>query len=929
MAPFSQIGGRSTVANLRVFAASRVALLVILVSGLGAARAEAQYTVPSGHPRIFFNNSTIGAIADRCKVGGTHRQFYQALITFSDGSINNGNYGSDRIPNYALVYKIHRQWNQTGYNGGGFEENKYWQAARNGVLASGNWSQNEGGAQTALAADWIWEKLTPSEITSIASYYGTPASSVGDGDTWRMGKLLSVATHVMRSALFAGSGVADAAYNAEYQSAMAYLQNTYAPAFGLSGAGMLGPHYENDGQYLRGFVFETMRTTTGVDPWPLCQKWASEHGKWNIYGKTPLINEVVLQEDAEAFVYGTETPLTTTVMALRSQDAFAQRITVDNWTASQGWQPTDYRKRWLWCLVLWYDNNLPPADLASSPLSVRIGAGGVENVYMRSSWTDPSYTLATFQCGKYFYGHMHQDVGAFQIIRKGFLALDSGGYYQYQAQNGDDYAQNYYRRSVAHNVMHVYDKDETFWAAWNSNLQLANDGGQHVAPSNPTYQDLLNLPEFSTGQMLRYESSSSYTYSQANCAPAYNSARIAQRYGKPPYTNKITNYTREFVYLRPNFFVVIDRISTKNANLSKVWNLHVAGNPQVTGTGVQLAGGATAGIWKYDGAEIAKVTDGTPQFSGGSLFVKSLMPKQRTMRKIGGENRSSSGYAYWVGGITAANKYDPTLGENHYWGAWTGSGREENMWATPIGWGRIEVEPTVPAVTDVFLHVLYPADQSVSQMPATKLLESPNAVGAEIVNDRVILFGRTETAALDSVTYTVDIATLSATHMIADLTPGSTYRVYRNASTFYVRRQGLPAPAGATELVTPPPVATPGGIIEFTSAGGSSQIVVSNVAWTKAPNPPLSITITWTTNVASDSQVEYGTTPSYGLLSPLLAPLVTSHSVTLAEPAIQNDVLYNFRVISRAPGGLVGFSGNGQFQGDVVSPGRITDNRAR
>ena len=65
------------------------------------------------------------------------------------------------------------------------------------------------------------------------------------------------------------------------------------------------------------------------------------------------------------------------------------------------------------------------------------------------------------------------------------------------------------------------------------------------------------------------------------------------------------------------------------------------------------------------------------------------------------------------------------------------------------------MEATTPAYDDLFLNVLYPCDPSVPEMPDTRLIESEGMVGAEIVNDRVILFGRTELSDIDSVTYQV------------------------------------------------------------------------------------------------------------------------------------------------------------------------------
>ena len=44
-------------------------------------------------------------------------------------------------------------------------------------------------------------------------------------------------------------------------------------------------------------------------------------------------------------------------------------------------------------------------------------------------------------------------------------------------------------------------------------------------------------------------------------------------------------------------------------------------------------------------------------------------------------------------------------------------------------------------------------------------------------------------------------------------------------------------------------------------------------------------TVTWSTNEAADSQVEYGTSTAYGAASALDPALVTNHTVTLTGEA--------------------------------------------
>jgi len=71
-------------------------------------------------------------------------------------------------------------------------------------------------------------------------------------------------------------------------------------------------------------------------------------------------------------------------------------------------------------------------------------------------------------------------------------------------------------------------------------------------------------------------------------------------------------------------------------------------------------------------------------------------------------------------------------------------------------------------------------------------------------------------------------------------------------------------------------------------------------------------TITWTTNEASDSRVDYGTTADYGSSTALNSSLVTSHSQTLSGLAA--NTTYHFRVKSRDAAGNLVMSGDQVFK---------------
>jgi len=83
-------------------------------------------------------------------------------------------------------------------------------------------------------------------------------------------------------------------------------------------------------------------------------------------------------------------------------------------------------------------------------------------------------------------------------------------------------------------------------------------------------------------------------------------------------------------------------------------------------------------------------------------------------------------------------------------------------------------------------------------------------------------------------------------------------------------------------------------------------------------------TITWTTDEASDSQVEYGTTTAYGSASALDTRMLTSHSVALSGLAAGTE--YHYRVKSRDAAGNLASSPDFVFTAGTA-PRSVTNPR--
>jgi len=96
-----------------------------------------------------------------------------------------------------------------------------------------------------------------------------------------------------------------------------------------------------------------------------------------------------------------------------------------------------------------------------------------------------------------------------------------------------------------------------------------------------------------------------------------------------------------------------------------------------------------------------------------------------------------------------------------------------------------------------------------------------------------------------------------------------------------------------------------------------TNISASNISSTGA-------TITWTTNEPADSQVEYGTTTSYGQTSPIDGTLATTHSINLSGASAATT--YHLRVKSRDAAGNLATSGDSVFTTTAIQPAGISAN---
>jgi len=318
---------------------------------------------------------------------------------------------------------------------------------------------------------------------------------------------------------------------------------------------------------------------------------------------------------------------------------------------------------------LWRDTTVEKGDLTGFKLShISPGPG---YVYARSSWDDDA-TYFFFKCGDRFTAHQHLDVGHFLIYKYEELAGDGGHYDSF----GSSHDVNYHLRTIAHSTMLLYDPSEK-WPNIRAGDVTGNDGGQ--AHNWPHHNGAVTDPAewykgrdlYDIADIVAFEDQGAYMYVAGDCTRAYSA-------------DKMGCFTRQIVFLRPNTFVIFDRVQSKNPDFRKTWLLQAMKVPVRMG-------------------EHLVVTNGK-----GRLFVQTLLPESPDVKIVSGSKLYSYG----------GRDYPP----------------ERDTGPAPEC--RIEVSPSQLRSWDYFLHVLTAADSDTT---------SVKAAAANVTNEEVeVSVGKTK-----------------------------------------------------------------------------------------------------------------------------------------------------------------------------------------
>ncbi|RME19701.1 MAG: hypothetical protein D6806_17825, partial [Deltaproteobacteria bacterium] len=347
--------------------------------------------------------------------------------------------------------------------------------------------------------------------------------------------------------------------------------------------------------------------------------------------------------------------------------------------------------------VLWYQPGHPKSPLPDSPATYHFENLGEVIMRQGNSVADP---MAMFACSWFRGGHQQADNGHFSIWYKGYLAVDSGYYDGW----GSDHHMNYARRTIAHNTLTVTMPGETF------HNTSHNDGGQKLGCNTDYYNSPAEDPDCHACSMKVSTVKDPYfDFISADLTNSYDPA-------------KVSLVTREFVYIRPNTFVVFDRVESTDPTFQKRSLLHSNG--------------------RFTNQDSTWYTDDDQ----GRLWLQVLLPVSAQVVQVGG-----AGHEWEIDGVN----YPPSRGQE-FAGAW-----------------RLEITPPRQDRFTNFLLLLQASDQNVSSMQTGDTRIAQGATGVEVGN-WLVWFG--SQGRIDGLSYEAE--NTSAQHVVVgDLAPSTAYEI--------------------------------------------------------------------------------------------------------------------------------------------------------
>ncbi|MDI6780760.1 MAG: hypothetical protein QME49_01410 [bacterium] len=397
----------------------------------------------------------------------------------------------------------------------------------------------------------------------------------------------------------------------------------------------------------------------------------------------------------------------------------------------------------------------------SLPLNKRFEKHGW--VSMRSDWENEDATFATFMCHTYQFNRIGLFSNSFTIWKNRGPLLFNRGWGDHNAAFGD-FTDSWNSFLFINNSLLKYDSN-------GRQMENGEDGfdAQKFIPSNDFWYKTGGIKYFETRQ-------GKYNYIYGDASKAYLCK------WRRPHIDEcrvLDIFTRQFIYFcgdngpapESDYFIVFDRVKTKHAETEKHMLLQMNYDPMIIKdnwdinqqiSGENIAGGK----WKYNNPHHFVITNAGYNNAHGKAFVKTLLPENTTVYKIGGQGHQ---FNDWYGNdprnsALGVNYTEPLTDEQKfYWGEY-----------------RLHIVPTSTRQEDIFLHAIEATDASHTTPVSMEKISSNSVVGARI-GQYIALFNTKEEFLLNGQAFLPYNGQFNI--LVADLEPQRQYCVTLDKAT--------------------------------------------------------------------------------------------------------------------------------------------------
>lgn len=310
---------------------------------------------------------------------------------------------------------------------------------------------------------------------------------------------------------------------------------------------------------------------------------------------------------------------------------------------------------WTYPVLLFLSTGFDPSLVKPGPLSpARYFYSSSFGLLTLWSGRRPEDTYASFRFGASQGNHQHYDELSFVIYKHDFLALDAG------SRSETDHHHMFGCQSVAHNTILIHEPEEPmppFWTSWS------------YKPDGKTYYNHGGQNSKVLAKAISLQSSNDFVYAAGDATRSYSAIKSRE-------------VIRQFVYLKPDIFVIYDRVASAKPDQKKELLFHTQEKPEQIGEDT----------WRAD-------------HNKGRLFLRSFLPKQVKVELVGGAGRE-----FWASGRNWPLEPD---------GAWGKSYKLAGQW-------RLEFTHAVPTTEARFLTLLQAADAGTAEMAKAIFVQNDN-----------------------------------------------------------------------------------------------------------------------------------------------------------------------------------------------------------